>query len=88
MKIDKLLVVGFIQEVAYLDLLANVVVSPKKWGTLQVCVDYTNLNDVCPNNSFSLPQIDQIVNSMSRNEMLFFLDVFSEYHQIPIIWSN
>ena len=88
MKIDKLLVVGFIQEVAYLDLLANAVVVPKKWGTLQVCVDYTNLNDVCPNNSFFLPQIDQIVDSMSRNGILFFLDAFFGYHQIPIIWSD
>lgn len=49
-----------------------------------MCMDYTNLNDVCPNNSFPLPRIDQIVDSMSGNVMLSFLDVFSSYHQIPM----
>ena len=64
--IDKLLAVKFIREVKYPDWLANVMVVPKKDGTCQVCVDYTNLNDVCPNDSFPLPRIDQIVNSTSR----------------------
>lgn len=32
MEVDKLLAVGFIWEVTYLDWLANVVVVPKKWG--------------------------------------------------------
>ena len=49
-----------------------------------MCVDYTNLNETCLKDSFPLPQIDQIVDSMSRNEMLFFLDIFSSYHQIPM----
>ena len=53
----------------------------RKW---LVCVDYTNLNDVCPNNSFPLPQIGQIVDAIARHEMFFFLDAFSIYHQIPM----
>ena len=57
-KIDKLFVVGFIREVKYLDWLTNVVVVPKKDGGWQVCVDYTNLNDVCPKDCFPLPKID------------------------------
>ncbi|KAL6345671.1 hypothetical protein AAG906_017407 [Vitis piasezkii] len=64
--------------------LPNVMVVPKKEGTWRVCVDFTNLNDTCPKDSFSLPQIDQIVDSMSRKGMLSFLDVFSSYHQIPM----
>ncbi|RVW61066.1 hypothetical protein CK203_045809 [Vitis vinifera] len=57
----------------------------KEWRNLAgVCVDYTNLNETCLKDSFPLPQIDQIVDSMSRNEMLFFLDIFSSYHQIPM----
>ena len=58
MEIDKLLAVGFIRKVKYRDWLANVVVVLKKDEKWRVCVDYTNLNDVYPKNSFPLPRID------------------------------
>ena len=81
---DKLLEAGFIIEVDYPDWLANVVVVPKKEGKWRVCVDYTNLNNACPKDSFPLPQIDQIVDSTAGQGMLSFLDAFSGYHQIPM----
>ncbi|RVX00894.1 Transposon Ty3-I Gag-Pol polyprotein [Vitis vinifera] len=83
-EVDKLLEAGFIREVAYPDWLANVVVVPKKEGKWRVCVDYTNLNNACPKDSFPLPRIDQIVDSTSGQGMLSFLDAFSGYHQIPM----
>ncbi|RVW15502.1 Retrovirus-related Pol polyprotein from transposon 17.6 [Vitis vinifera] len=83
-EIDKLLEAGFIREVSYPDWLANVVVVPKKEGKWRVCVDYTNLNNACPKDSFLLPRIDQIVDSTSGQGMLSFLDAFSGYHQIPM----
>ncbi|RVW76199.1 Transposon Ty3-I Gag-Pol polyprotein [Vitis vinifera] len=83
-EIDKLLEAGFIREVSYPDWLANVVVVPKKRGKWRVCVDYTNLNNACPKDSFPLPRIDQIVDSTSGQGMLSFLDAFSGYHQIPM----
>ena len=49
-----------------------------------MCVDYTNLNNACPKDSFPLPQIDQIVDSTTGQGMLSFLDAFSGYHQIPM----
>ena len=51
-EIDKLLEAGFIREVEHLDWLANLVVVPKKEGKWRVCVDYTNLNNACPKDSF------------------------------------
>ena len=81
---DKLLEVGFIREVEYPDWLANVVVVPKKEGKWRVCVDYTNLNNACPKDSFPLPRIDQIVDSTVGQGMLSFLDAFSRYHWIPM----
>ena len=57
-EVDNLLKVGFIREVRYLEWLANVVVVPKKGGKWRVCVDYTNLNDACPKDSFPLSRID------------------------------
>ena len=83
-EINKLLAVGFIKEVKCLDWLTNVVVIPKKDGKWRVCVDYTNLKDAYPNDSFPLPRIDLIVDSTTSHGMLSFLDAFSRYHQIPM----
>ena len=83
-EVDNLLDVGFIREVKYPEWLANVVVVPKKGGKWRVCVDYTDLNDACPKDSFPLPRIDQIVDASSGHGMLSFLDAFSGYHQIPM----
>ena len=57
-EVDNLLKAGFIREIKYPEWLANVVVVPKKGGKWRVCVDYTDLNDACPIDSFSLPCID------------------------------
>ncbi|RVW26302.1 hypothetical protein CK203_107169 [Vitis vinifera] len=57
-------------------------------GKWQVCVDYTNLNDVCLKDNFLLPRIDQIVNSTAEHGMLSFLDAFSRYHQISMFQSD
>ena len=68
----------------YLDWLANVVIVPKKGNKWRVCVDYMDLNDACPKDSFPLPRIDQIVDASAGHDMLSFLDAFSGYHQIPM----
>ena len=83
-EVDNLLKVGFIKEVKYLEWLANVVVVPKKKGKWRVCVDYIDLKKACPNDSFPLPCIDQIVEASAKHGILSFLDAFSGYHQIPM----
>ena len=83
-EVSNLMQAGFIREVKYPEWLANVVVVPKKGGKWRVCVDYTDLNDACPNDSFPLPRIDQIVDASAGQGMLSFLDAFSGYHQIPM----
>ncbi|RVX19372.1 Transposon Ty3-I Gag-Pol polyprotein [Vitis vinifera] len=83
-EMEKLLEAGFIREVEYPEWLSNVVMVPKKGGKWRVCVDYTNLNDACPKDSFPLPRIDQIVDVTSGHEVLSFLDAFFGYHQIPM----
>ena len=47
-------------------------------------MDYTDLNDACPKDSFPLPRIEQVVDASSCHGMLSFLDAFSGYHQIPM----
>ena len=83
-EVDNLLQNGFIITIKYPEWLTNVVVVPKKGNNWRVCVDYTDLNDACPKDSFPLPCIDQIVDASVGHGMLSFMDAFSGYHQIPM----
>ena len=87
-EVDNLLRAGFIKEVKYPECLANVVVVPKKGDKWRVCVDYTDLNEACPKDSFPLPRIYQIVDVTAGHGILLFLDAFSGYHHIPMHSSD
>jgi hypothetical protein len=65
-EVEKLLKAQFIQEVYYLDWLANVVLMKKSNGKWRMCVDFTNLNKACPKDSFPLLRIDALVDFTSR----------------------
>ena len=47
-------------------------------------MDFTDLNKICPKDSFPLPRIDQMVNSTARHKLLTFMDAFSGYNQIKM----
>jgi hypothetical protein len=83
-EIKKLVDTRFIQEVHHSRWLTNPVVVPKAGGKLQMCINYTNLNKVCPKDPFPLPRIDQIVDSTFGRDLLCFIDAYSGFHQIPM----
>ena len=60
----------------YLEWLANVDLVKKANGKWRMCVDFTDLNKACPNDSFPLPRIDQLVNSTVGHKLLMFMDAF------------
>ena len=68
---------GFIQEVYYPNCLANVVLVKKANGKWRMCMDFIDLNKVCPKDSFPLPRIDQLVDSTAGHKLLTFMDAFS-----------
>ncbi|XP_024310613.1 uncharacterized protein LOC104584890 isoform X1 [Brachypodium distachyon] len=49
-----------------------------------MCIDYTSLNKACPKDPFSLPRIDQVIDSTAGCELLSFVDAYSGFHQIPL----
>ena len=87
-EVKKLLEAGFIREVYYSDWLANVVMVKKANGKWRMCVDFTDLNRPCPKDSYPLPRIDTLVDSIARHELLSFMDAFSGYNQIKINEDN
>ena len=80
----KLKQAGAIKEVFYPEWLANTEVIKKKSGKWRVCVDFTNLNKVCPKDPFPLPRIDRLVDATVSHPQISFLDAFQGYHQIPL----
>ena len=83
-EVTKLKRVGAIKEVFYPKWLVNTVVVKKKSGKWRVCVDFTDLNKVCPKDPFPLSRIDQLVDATVGHPRMSFLDAFQGYHQIPL----
>ena len=53
-------------------------------GKWRMCVDFTDLNKACPKDSYSLPCIDQLVDSATSHQLLSSMDAFSGYNQIKM----
>ncbi|KAM2553092.1 hypothetical protein TB2_017387 [Malus domestica] len=96
-EVEKLKGIGFVREVNYPTWVANVVIvkkNPTKESLLlqkvlwRMCVDYTDLNKGCPNDSFPFPLIDKLIDSTAGCELLSFINAYSGYNQILMNPSN
>ena len=83
-EVGKLLQAKAIREVEYPEWLANVVLVKKANGKWRLCIDFTDINRVCPKDSFPLPRINLIVDATACHELLSFMDAFSGYDQISM----
>ena len=52
---------------------------------VRICVNLRNLNDACLYDPFPTPFTDEVIESVSRQEMYSFIDGFSIYHQVRIM---
>jgi len=53
-------------------------------GKWRMCVDFTDLNRACPKDSYPLTQIEILLESTTRHQLLSFMDAFSSYNQIKL----
>ena len=67
-------------EVYYPDWLANVVIVKKSNGKWRMYVDFIYLNKAYLKDSFPLPQIDQLVDSIVGHKLSSLMDAFSGYN--------
>nr|KYP41824.1 Transposon Ty3-I Gag-Pol polyprotein [Cajanus cajan] len=81
---QKLVMPGHVREIQYPTWLANVVMVRKSSGKWRMCTDFTDLNKACPKDSYTLPNIDCLVDGASGYELLSFLDAFPGFNQIPM----
>ena len=56
----------------------------KKSGELRYCIDYRALNSKTVKDSFSLPLIEDCLDSLYGKRLLCVLDLCSGYYQIPL----
>jgi hypothetical protein len=61
-----------------------VLVLKKNNNEWRMCVDYTDLNKDCPKDPFTLPRIDQVIDSTAGCILLSFLYCYLGYHQIAL----
>ena len=57
---------------------------PKSDGSTRFCVDYRKLNSVTKRDSYPLPRICDIMDTLGRSKIFSTMDLKSAYHQIPV----
>lgn len=60
------------------------VIEPRKGGKWRICVDYREMNIEINKYHFSLPFIDQVLDSLEGKQYFSLLDDFNGYNQIYI----
>jgi hypothetical protein len=56
----------------------------KKYGTLRLCIDFTQLNKVIVKNKYPLPRIDDLFDQLKDAKIFSKIDLRSRYHQVRI----
>lgn len=80
-KVEKLAEANVVREVAYPEWLANPVLVKKKTnGKYRMCIYFTDLNQACLKDYYSLLGINKLIDAMAKSEYLSFLNVMSGYH--------
>ena len=83
-EIEKLLKAKFIRPTRYVQWLENIVTVMKKIGKLRVFVGFRDLNATTSKDMSVMLIIDMLVDSITNNELLSFMDCFFGYNQILI----
>ncbi len=65
-----------------------IVLVRKKDGTWRFCIDFRKLNEVTIKDAFPLPQIADLVDSLSGHKYFSTLDLASGYWQVPMEESS
>jgi hypothetical protein len=80
-EIHRLLEANFIRPCRYAEWVSNIV-PVKESGKLRVCIDFRNLIRATPKDEYPMPIADTLINNVSGNRIISFLDGNAGYNQI------
>ena len=63
---------------------APIVLVKKRDGTQRMCMDYRRLNKVTVNDSYPLPNIDDLISNLGASKYITTLDLTKGYYQVPV----
>ena len=63
---------------------SRTVTTLKKDGSVQMCVDYRDINAQTQKDAYSLPRIDQVWPVLSKARYFASLDLLMKYHQVEV----
>jgi hypothetical protein len=75
---------GIIFPVKYSEWVSNLVLIRKTTGQIRLCVDFCTLNRASIKYHFSLPNMEMILQQVSRSHMMSSLGGFYGYNQIKV----
>lgn len=79
---------NFVKEIRFRTWVVNPVLVKKNNGKWRMCIDFRDLNKVCPKDSYPLTRIGQLVDATSGHELLSFMDAYFGYNQIQMEEGN
>ncbi|CAA0818632.1 Unknown protein, partial [Striga hermonthica] len=83
-EVNKLIDNKFVKEAKYPTWILNPILVKKATGLWCLCIDFSDLNQACPKDSYPIPHIDYMVDATSGHQLMSFLDAYSGYNQIPM----
>ena len=83
-ELEKLLKVGIIFPVKYLEWVSNLIPIWKTIGQIKLCIDFRALNQASIKDHFPLPNMEMILQQVARSQMMSLLDGFFGYNQIKV----
>jgi hypothetical protein len=75
---------GIIKQIRYSSWMSNPVIVQKKTWEIHLCVDFRNLNKDSLKDNYPLPNMEHLLQRVTRDEMISMLDGFSGYNQILV----
>jgi len=83
-KVNKLIRCDFIRQEQHPDWVADIVPVLKKNEKIRVCIDFYELNTMCPRDELPLSITDIMIDNIYGFERMPFMDGFSGYNQIKM----
>jgi hypothetical protein len=83
-ELDRMLEAGIIEPIEESEWISPMVVQDNKTSEIRICIDLKKLNDSCLHDPFPTPFTDEVLDNVGGQEVYFFTDGFSGYHQIRI----